>query len=429
MRRQSLLLDKALLHSTDLFRPEAVAHRLQRKQEETLLLGSKWLTPLAWCIAVLLLGLVAMMNSTQYKETESARGRILPTVAEQKLVSPKSGVVNNLQVEFGERVKKGEIVAVISLDLFNARGEVSNASAKQMARSGLANLASQKALKLQQFELRQSYLMQQSRQLEARQETALDSLATAREQVLLSEEMLAVSDTLLAKRVVTQSQFDRQKISHLNLLSKSQAAEQTHQELLLQSQHVIENLKVTELEIELELSRIQQEKEALLFQLRRLQDENQISVLAQQDGYVAMISVAVGDAVTTGQPLVYLQSEATGLLAELYVPSRVVAKLAPGQELMLRYDAFDYKSYGRYLAVISEISRAAMDPREHLLPVGNLSEPVFRVLVHPEQHYVEGSEVYPLQAGLLLSADFIVAEMSLLGFIFQPVLNLRGKVS
>ena len=64
-----------------------------------------------------------------------------------------------------------------------------------------------------------------------------------------------------------------------------------------------------------------------------------------------------------------------------------------------------------------------------MIPVSHHAEPVFPVLVKPDQHYVEGSDIYPLQAGLLLEADFVIAEMSLVELIFKPVLSLRGKLT
>jgi membrane fusion protein len=144
---------------------------------------------------------------------------------------------------------------------------------------------------------------------------------------------------------------------------------------------------------------------------------------------VASIIVAAGDAVGSGQPLLYVQPARESLRGEVYVPSSIVGKLAPGQELLLRYDGFAVESYGRYGATISEISRASVDPREHLLPVGIRGEPVFRVVIQPAQHYVEGDDIYPLQPGLHFSADFVIAEMSLMEFIFRPVLKLQGKVA
>jgi hypothetical protein len=42
---------------------------------------------------------------------------------------------------------------------------------------------------------------------------------------------------------------------------------------------------------------------------------------------------------------------------------------------------------------------------------------------------VQGDSLYPLQSGATLMADFVLWEMSLLQFIFRPILGLQGKVT
>jgi len=101
----------------------------------------------------------------------------------------------------------------------------------------------------------------------------------------------------------------------------------------------------------------------------------------------------------------------------------------PGQELLLNYDAFNFQLYGRYRATVTRIDRASLDPREHLLPVPGIQEPVFTIKARLDQSYVEGPDIYRLQSGMLFSADIVTAEMSLLAFIFKPVLELKARLA
>lgn len=167
----------------------------------------------------------------------------------------------------------------------------------------------------------------------------------------------------------------------------------------------------------------------LSLQLESVNTEPYSTVLANRSGIVSSILLEEGSAVKRGQAIAYLQPEGKSLMAEVFVPSSILGKLAPGEDVMLRYDAFSVHSYGRYPAKISSIERTALDPRNHLLPVAPTSEPLFRVLATPSQHYVEGEDIFPLQPGLQLSADFVTSEMSMVEYIFRPLLNLRGKVS
>ena len=164
------------------------------------------------------------------------------------------------------------------------------------------------------------------------------------------------------------------------------------------------------------------------YEIDILDHQERFTVVAEDRGVVAALAIEAGQPVSPGQLLLRINPVSPQLQAIIYVPSRVLGKLATGQELMLSYDAYDYRYYGRYQAVVTQISRASLDPRELLLPVPGISEPVFKVLASLNEQTVEGPDIARLQAGMLLNADFITAEMSLAAFIFKPLLRLRGRI-
>ncbi len=85
-----------------------------------------------------------------------------------------------------------------------------------------------------------------------------------------------------------------------------------------------------------------------------------------------------GQAVSVNEPIFYLNPQHAELEAVLFVPSRAIGKITPGHDLLIKYDAFDHLEFGRYDAVVSEISQASLDPRLHLIPVVGLNDPYLK---------------------------------------------------
>lgn len=413
----------------DLFRQEAVLHRLQRKQAQTLLQQSSWIFPLSWGLGVLLLAVVMALALIEYKETETARGTLLAQQPPLKLVTPQAGIVEMLRVEMGQFVRSGEVLASISLARFDGSGIPVSKTDLDMLEAEQQALQEQGRLTEDRLLQQETALDIQMADLESQISLADAAVQTLQEQLRISRSLLQASATLLENGSISNAHYEQQRLAYLQLETEQQSS--LAGRLALQRELNLVRAQGNELKLQRSTERLQLEQSLRLLELKEQRTKNldTIAIVAQREGYVASINVAVGDAVGSGQPLLYVQPAREALRGEVYVPSSIVGKLAPGQELLLRYDGFSVESYGRYGATISEISRASVDPREHLLPVGIPGEPVFRVLIHPAQHYVEGDDIYPLQPGLHFSADFVIAEMSLMEFIFRPVLKLQGKVA
>ncbi|MDA0687527.1 MAG: HlyD family efflux transporter periplasmic adaptor subunit [Proteobacteria bacterium] len=404
-------------------------HRLQRKQAQTLLQQSSWIFPLSCGLGVLLLAVVMALALIEYKETETARGTLMAQQPPLKLVAPQAGVVDLLRVELGQFVRPGEVLASISMVKFDESGIPVSKTDLDMVEAEQQALLEQARLNEDRFLQQQRALENQMADLESQLSLAGAAVQTLEEQLRISESLLAATAILLENGSISKAHYEQQRLAYLQLETEQQSS--LAGRLALQRELNLIRAQGDELELQWSTEQLQLDQSLRLLELKEQRTKNldTIAIVAQREGYVASINVAAGDAVGSGQPLLYVQPARESLRGEVYVPSSIVGKLAPGQELLLRYDGFAVESYGRYGATISEISRASVDPREHLLPVGIRGEPVFRVVIQPAQHYVEGDDIYPLQPGLHFSADFVIAEMSLMEFIFRPVLKLQGKVA
>ena len=78
--------------------------------------------------------------------------------------------------------------------------------------------------------------------------------------------------------------------------------------------------------------------------------------------------------------------------------------------------------------VVTEISRTVWSPGERLGPL-TAKEPVYRIEVKLERQSVSalGNEI-ALRPGMLVNADILLERRTLLEWLFEPVLQLRGRL-
>jgi len=225
-----------------------------------------------------------------------------------------------------------------------------------------------------------------------------------------------------------------------DLVAKQKQDEVTEQEIKLQA------LKRTRLQIGRDLSATKMEEPSIQLrsrgqvdqvarQLSELQEslasaeaKRETVIKAPVSGTITNIAVAEGQSVPADTPLATVLPTGSGLHVELLVPSRAIGFITQGQKVVLRYEAFPHERFGQYKGTVSEISRNVWVPGEKIGP-NMVKEPVYRVNVNLERQSVSalGNEI-PLRPGMLVNADILLERRTLLEWLFEPVLQLRGRL-
>jgi membrane fusion protein len=113
------------------------------------------------------------------------------------------------------------------------------------------------------------------------------------------------------------------------------------------------------------------------------------------------------------------------LQAELFVPTRAIGFVQPGQEVRILYDAFPYQQFGTYRGRVIEISQTILTRTDAIGPV-ELKEPAYRVKVSLDRPDIDAyGKRIPLQADMLLRADIILEKRTLLRWLLDPLLSVR----
>ena len=134
-------------------------------------------------------------------------------------------------------------------------------------------------------------------------------------------------------------------------------------------------------------------------------------------------------AVADEAPLAMVVPKGSGLHAQLLVPTRAIGFVQPGQEVVLRYDAFPFQRFGQYRGTVEQVSRTVWSAGEKVGQV-TVKEPVYRVDVRLDAQYVmSGDQKLALRPGMSVNADILQEKRKVWEWVFEPILSLKQRMS
>ena len=131
---------------------------------------------------------------------------------------------------------------------------------------------------------------------------------------------------------------------------------------------------------------------------------------------------------SAGQSLVSVLPKRSEIKIILLVPSRAYGFIEIGQSTRICIDAFPYQRFGVYEGEVEQTSQYLILPGEVSMPIA-IDEPVYRVEVDISNQSISAyGQSIPLQPGMTISADIVLEERSLLSWLFEPIISLKGRV-
>jgi membrane fusion protein len=90
-------------------------------------------------------------------------------------------------------------------------------------------------------------------------------------------------------------------------------------------------------------------------------------------------------------------------------------------------DAFPYQRFGAQSGVVAEITSSVIMPGELQLLV-DVQEPVYRITVTLEEStFTANDRELALQAGMLLTANIILEERTILSWLLEPLISVSRR--
>lgn len=356
-----------------------------------------------------------------YARVETVPGLLVTDIPSAKVVALQNGIVTDLPVTEGQKVKLGDRLLVINSDRQAAGGG-------GVAGRSLDAIEARRLLSQAELAIVDNRAAAERLRLLAVITSAQTQASNLREQMALQEQVVASNQQIfdqiaevVERGFVSKVEFERRRQT---LLSSQQSLSELRQRLsgnLAEAGQARAQLAVVGIDAAQGISNIQGELQTLSGEEARLEGEQSYVVTAPIAGRVTALATGLGRSANIGRPLMVIVPDNAQLQAELYAPTRAVGMVEPGKETRLLYDAFPYQRFGSFLGKISSISRIAEDPRETEIPFP-FEEPVYRLRVNLEQQSVEAYGVAtPLQPGMTLQANIVLERQSFLDWILEPL--------
>ncbi|TIU35167.1 MAG: HlyD family efflux transporter periplasmic adaptor subunit [Mesorhizobium sp.] len=389
--------------------------------------GQTWAS-VCWVFIFASIVIAAFLLSAKFSRREQVNGFLIANPQIMRINAPRPGRIQRIVVHEGQRMKRGDVLIYVDPDpsLVNGRpaaeSEIDRIKvAESELRSRVQSIGSQVGKKVTEYTERIDAVAQQVVAVRSGVELQQQTIAVLKEQLSAGRtlrESGAMSVTEIQRR---ETALRDAEISVQTLLYSLHENEATLAELRgLREQAPIEG--------ELRISDLRQS----LIELgqRRTEAEGRMAfqVTAPVDGTVDTILVAPGQTVDPSLTMISLLPETSVLVAEMYVPSKVIAFVEPHQPVRIAYDAFPYVRYGFAAGKVASVSETILRSDE-LRKTISLAEPSYRVTVSIENQTMRsGDREIPLRPGLTLSADIILDRQTLAQWILRSVRELWARV-
>jgi adhesin transport system membrane fusion protein len=344
----------------------------------------------------------------QIDEVARAGGEVITSSRVQVIQSVDGGVLQELLVREGDRVKPGQVLA--RLDQTRSASTVGEINARLFALK--AKVARLRAEVVGRKDLTFPETLQEQAPETTRVERALfDQRRTG-----LSEELrtLRVAVTLAERELaLVRDLYDDGDSSGSELLRAERGLNEAEAQLINRRNRFLE-------EARLELTKAEDEiaqNEQLL--IRRLEEQANSVFTALVLGIVKNVRVTtVGGVLGPGEELMQIVPIEDELLIESRVSPADIGRVAPGLEANLRFDPFDYTIYGAAPGTVTYVSADTLKENSE-----QGTTVYYRVHVKPDTAPIRTTtgQILQIVPGMTVQVDIRTGRRSLMDVLLKPL--------
>jgi membrane fusion protein len=406
---------------TELFRREAIRHATRGLEGQVLLATPLSIKTLGLFFATIIFASVAFLFNASYARKATITGLLVPDQGMIRASNQAAGTLKSIMIKEGDVVAAGDRVAVLSLAAQTERGNVGEAIIRGLTSESLAARAkSEAALARLQVEFQQARTRLTKN--EAEQAQIKTQITLQEQRVELVQADLARGLALAGKGYMARKDVEARRATVLAAQQELAVASR----LLSANERDIADIQARLASIPLEMTAARAEAESAAATLQERTAEFEARTLqfvtAPVSGRVAALPVVMGQTIAAGGTIAVIVPEGGKLEAELLAPSRAIGFVRPGQQVKISLQAFPYQRFGMLAGRVRLVSTTVIAPSEVVIQGLNIQEPTFRIRVALPREFVEAyGQTYPLQPGMLLSADIVFDRRNLIEWLFDPI--------
>ena len=409
-----------------LFRQEAIDFLHQRNSwGEVVSLQPVSGAILSWTLAGVIVLIFCFLSIAQYARKETVIGYLTPTFGTAKIFVPQQGFIKQIQVKEGQEVAEGDPLLTVVTSQISTNGQDVNSTVLAVLAEQRNVVERQIAAEERRTASEQDRLASTIKGIEAEIAQLDDQRNIQNERLTLSESFVSTGAKLTASGALPAIELKRREQAALEQKQSVVSLDQqitARRTQLTDTRHTLEQLPAVVAErirvLRNDLSSIEQ-------RVAEVNGRQAYVIKAPTSGRVSTLQATVGQIADPRHMQLEIIPLDSTLQAELFFPTRAFGFVRPGQQARILYDAFPYQKFGTYRGSVTKVSHTILTGNETTGPI-TLKEPAYRVTVALERPDIDAyGRKMPLQPDMLLKADVVLEQRSLMKWLLGPVLSAR----
>jgi membrane fusion protein len=414
-----------------LFRREAIEARKTKLYGEVLIATPIAFKAITAFLTAFIVSVLIFIAIASFARIERVQGAIVPSDGIVKVRSASRGILTDFKVDAGGHVEEGEIVGRIVSDPIATDADSERGARLRSVERKIVSVEARLAQTAELHEVRMASVSRSIEDLEAQIERKSGLLELQQRMLVETRKAYRRAKRASGMKIIRKDDLTTQSVRMINA---EKDMENLESEIAsLRDELGRTRIRRREIRSENELTQLELkgERESLLGERAILTGETAFNVIAPTAGRVTAVLMSEGFNLDGSRPIFSILPEGSTLEAELYVPSRAIGFVEKGQEVRLLLDAFPYEEFGPQTGIVESITDSVVLPNDQeFLTSGpqQMSEPVYKVTVSLDSLSIEAhGRSFPIQQGMLLNANIILEERSILSWILEPVFAVLGR--
>lgn len=403
-----------------LFRPEALAACLHPAAGQPLPSLPLRLRYLALAVCALCAGLLILLVLGRYTRKITVPGYVTATAASVRVFPPAQGTVTQVFVDDGDEISSGKpLFEVASAGFAADDGGLTDA-----IRSELGAVDQRLAASESLFRAREESLAAKHRGAKLNRSYLSQKRRAALERLRLTTSQFERAERSTARQFIAVAELERIKKELLR--DKDTLATVQHELAVVASALNQAGTELSELEHaqELERATLWSERRRTETRLRESTHRQRYTINAPVSGRVTALTAMTGKRSEPRRPALSIVPTSTEYEVQLLLPGRALTFVGTGNRVNLRFEAFPFQKFGLQYGQLSKVADSYLLPGELDAPLA-VSEAVFPAIVRLDsQHLSFDGKLLQLNSGLLVEADILLDERSLIEWLFEPLLSV-----
>ena len=384
--------------------------------------------PLAWrvvlySIAAVVFSVFGILLLGSYSRVQTASGVVIVDKGVANVHASRAGVVQALFVREGQEVRSGDRLAMISAEDPLIGGKWAYGEEAAALEQQEKQLVAQASSVSEAARHEQEGLVENVRGLQQVVASLGTQIADQERLIRIGATDYARAKEIAADGFVSKRDLDSREATLVSYKQQFENLMQMRAAKEAEIQADMRSIQRSAASTNAQVGALNTSRTELLQRLAQAEMARGYILAAPANGEVTAVTARLGQRLTPEQQLMMILPAQSHIEAELYVTPNDAGMLRNGQSVQVAIDAFPYQTFGTVTGRIVSVSHATI-----LKDGPSGQSPVYLVRVQLPKPWIEAyGRREPLRVGMTVTARIVVAKLSLLNWIFEPLFAVSRR--